>query len=776
MKKINLLRTLDKVKSGESRYFGGLRLKQRLLTFLKNKKDIILPVTVVFCFPVLLYLQTLRFGFTYADDNEIIANNIAFLSDFRNVPQAFLTDASLTKNSHFYRPLQTLSYMADVQLSGGDNIWMYHLTNILLWGLIACSLFLLFRKFSVPLKLALLSTLIYCAHPLFISSVAWIPARGDLLLALFALLSFLFFIEHLQKKKFIYLFLHWLTFTIALFCKETAALLPLLFILYYFAFSFDKRFERKHLLNIVLYAVSGIIWFWLRSMATGNVSNRNDVGLRIFVSNLQTVPESLVNLFLPFDIALIPSFSLFKTLTGLGIIILIVVIFFINKERTKKEKVFCLSWFLVLLLPTLIIKIEFIDYLSHRLFLPLIGILLFALFSIPRKWLEEKDMKRKIALNGGYFCVLALLSSLTFIKSRSYSDPITFYNSAISQNPNNPLVFNNRGYVKENSGDFQGAIEDFTKAIMLSPGYAVAYDNRGIAYSAMGDLENAIKDFHKAMELNPNLAQAYFNRGNAYSAKGDLAETIKDYDKAIELNPNFALAYNNRGNTYGIKGDLQDAIKDYDKAIELNPDFALAYNDRGFAYSAIGDVERAIKDYDKAIGLSPNFGLAYFNRGNAHGTEGDLEEAIKDYDKTIELDPQNASAYNNGGNAYYDEGHHEVAIKYYDKAVELDPNYASAYCNRGFAYSASGDVEGAIKDYDKAVELNPNFALAYFNRGNAYRTKGDLEEAIKDYGKTIELNRNFADAYCNRGTAYKDKGMLKEAEQDFKMCEKLKEK
>src|ERR1035437_2093735 len=200
--------------------------KHILLTFLKNKKDTILPLIIVFCLPVLLYLQTLSFGFTYADDNDIIINNITFLSNFRNAPQAFLKDAFLEKGIHLYRPMQTLSYMADIRLSGGNNTWMYHLTNILLLGLIACLLFLLFRKFLVPLKLALLSTLVYCVHPLFTSSIAWIPARGDLLLTFFSLLSFLFFIEHLQKKKVIYLFLHWLTFTLALFCKENAISLP----------------------------------------------------------------------------------------------------------------------------------------------------------------------------------------------------------------------------------------------------------------------------------------------------------------------------------------------------------------------------------------------------------------------------------------------------------------------------------------------------------------------------------------------------------------------
>jgi hypothetical protein len=533
--------------------------KHILLTFLKNKKDTILPLIIVFCLPVLLYLQTLSFGFTYADDNDIIINNITFLSNFRNAPQAFLKDAFLEKGIHLYRPMQTLSYMADIRLSGGNNTWMYHLTNILLLGLIACLLFLLFRKFLVPLKLALLSTLVYCVHPLFTSSIAWIPARGDLLLTFFSLLSFLFFIEHLQKKKVIYLFLHWLTFTLALFCKETAVALPLLFIIYYFTFSSEKRFEKKYILNIVLYAVSGLCWFWLRSIAIGNFSIQNEVKLIPLISNIQTIPESLVMFFLPFNIKQIPSFSLFKTLIGLGIIIMIVVLFFINKERSKKEKIFCLCWFLFLLLPTLLYKTEYIDYLSHRFFIPLIGLLLFILFILPKKWFEKENYKGSWLM----IAVLIILSSVTFVKSRSYSDPMTYYNLAIWQSPDNALMYNNRGYVKFNMNDFQEAINDYTKAIELNPNFSLAYNNRGLAYSSIGDLESAIKEFDKAITLNPNSALAYINRGNIYCNEGNNEMGIKYYNKAIGLNANDAGAYCNRGLAFKAKGMLKEAEQDF---------------------------------------------------------------------------------------------------------------------------------------------------------------------------------------------------------------------
>jgi tetratricopeptide (TPR) repeat protein len=516
-------------------------IKANTFDFTKNRKNTILPIIIVFCIPVLLYLQTLKFGFIYFDDDKLILNNIEFLSHFKNAPQAFQTDAFILRTSYFYRPLQTISYMTDIILSGGNNTWMFHLSNILLLGFIACLLYLLLRRFLIPSKLALLSTLVYCVHPLFVSSIAWIPARGDLLLSFFSLLSFLFFIEYLQKKKIKYLFLHWTTFTIALFCKETAVVLPFIFIIYYFAFSSEKRFEKKYLFNIVLYVISGICWFWLRSKAIEDFSNRGDVvgvfgqndmvGLMPILSNLRTLPESLAMFFVPVDIAPIPGFSLSRTLTGSGIIIILIILFFNNKERSKKEKVFCFSWFLLMLLPTMLFKHELIDYLDHRFFLPLIGLLLFVLFNLPEKWFEKGDIKRSWTM----IAVLVFLSCFTYINSRSYADPMTFYNSAITKNSNSVIAYNNRGAAYHQQGLFDKAINDYTKAIELKPDYANAYNSRGNAFFIQKSYDKAIADYTKVIALKLADANTYNNRGAAYHYQGFFDKACIDFKKAEEL-------------------------------------------------------------------------------------------------------------------------------------------------------------------------------------------------------------------------------------------------
>jgi len=580
------------------------KTEKALITESRNTE--FLYVFIVFCVPILLYLQSVSFGFINFDDDSIITDKISFLSDLHNAPRVFLTDAFSDGSSHFYRPLQTLSYMIDMQFSGESATWMYHLTNIILLGLIACTLFLLLRKFAVQPKPAMLATLIYCAHPLFISNIAWVPARGDLQLMFFTLLSFLLLIRFLHTNKLTCLLLHWVTFTLALFSKETAALLPLLFIMYYLAFSKEKRFEKKHLLLVLLYAVSGIFWLWLREKAIGDFSNRTEmlgvltkngeVGFIPFIQNLQTIPESLANFFLPFKIDQLPNFSVVRSLVGLGIMLMITFLFIRNKEKPVKEKLFFLAWFFLLLLPTMLFKPSFIDYLHHRFFLPMVGMMLFVLFIIPSGWLSQKSA-------ASYWIMLVLffiLAATTFVKSRSYADPLTFYNSAIEQNPNSDFAFIHRGYLYNDQGRYDKALDDFSRAIDINPKYAEAYNNRGNIYSRQGSYEKAIDDYTRAIELKPGIAEAYNNRGLAYGYIGLYEKAIADYTKVIEINPGIAEAYNNLGMAYGNQGIYDKAISGFSKAIELKPDYGQAYNNRGIAYCRKGLYDTACPDFKKA--------------------------------------------------------------------------------------------------------------------------------------------------------------------------------
>jgi tetratricopeptide (TPR) repeat protein len=191
-----------------------------------------------------------------------------------------------------------------------------------------------------------------------------------------------------------------------------------------------------------------------------------------------------------------------------------------------------------------------------------------------------------------------------------------------------------RGY---NAVDLEEKWHFYSQAIRLKPDYAEAYNNRGNVRDDKGDREGAIQDYNEAIRLKPDYADAFYNRGFVRRKKGDVEGAIQDYNEALRLKPDYASAFNNRGNARRAKGDLEGAMQDYSYAIRLKPDFAQPFNNRGIARRAKGDLHGAIQDYSDAIRLKPNFADPFYNRGVARRDNGDLEGAIQDYQKYLDL-------------------------------------------------------------------------------------------------------------------------------------------
>jgi|GEM_PF-1363020 len=222
----------------------------------------------------------------------------------------------------------------------------------------------------------------------------------------------------------------------------------------------------------------------------------------------------------------------------------------------------------------------------------------------------------------------------------SLNEAMVQYTKAIELNPNNAVAYNNRGYIKEQLKNYQGAIEDYNKTIALDPKNAFAYNNRGYSKHLLGNDKEAIEDYNKSIELNPNNDWAYFYRGETNYKLNNYAGARFDFTKAIELNPKDARSYNGRGLIESESKNDNAAIIDYNKAIELNPKLALAYFNRGYSKSALQNDNGAIEDYTKALELDSSVTYAYLNRGNCKRRLKDYESAINDYNKIIQLNPQ----------------------------------------------------------------------------------------------------------------------------------------
>ena len=102
------------------------------------------------------------------------------------------------------------------------------------------------------------------------------------------------------------------------------------------------------------------------------------------------------------------------------------------------------------------------------------------------------------------------------------------------------------GVAKSESGDYKGAIIEFSKAIELYPDHIATpgtYFARGIVKNTLKLYDEAIDDFSKSIEL--------------------------EYKKEPSIISSIAISYNSRGNSKGLKGDLKGACEDWNRAKEL---------------------------------------------------------------------------------------------------------------------------------------------------------------------------------------------------------------
>jgi len=312
--------------------------------------------------------------------------------------------------------------------------------------------------------------------------------------------------------------------------------------------------------------------------------------------------------------------------------------------------------------------------------------------------IKRIPLRMSNSLTGRFYCALLrlflaistpmnrllLISLLLIMAGRAFGDrAFDYYISGIN---------------REDRGDLDGALADYTKAIELKPDHAFAYNNRGVVKKAKGDLDGALADETRAIELSPNLPEAWYNRGFVKHARGDLDGALADETRAIELKPDFAQAWYNRGLVEHAKSNLDGALLDYTKAIEFKPDYAIAYNSRGDAKHTKGDLEGALADFNKAIEIKPGLSQAWYGCGVVKQAKGDAEGALAAYTQAIELDPKAATVYHSRGCLRYDNHQFADALADFRKAIELDDSLDYSHFRLWLARARVGEIKPATKE------------------------------------------------------------------------------
>jgi tetratricopeptide (TPR) repeat protein len=656
-----------------------------------NSKFHILSIILIIGVGISIYANSFTNEFTNWDDGMCYARRQL---NFSSIYELFRI-----KGGGTYQPLRELSYAIDYHF-WKKNPFGYHLQNVF-WYILNCIVIyfltiLIYNKLSslkgrfTIYSISLLSTLIFCVHPLHVEAVSWMSSRKYVLLGFFFFLSLFFYIKfRISPKNLpkIFLYINSLVyFLLALFSQPNAVVFPILLFLYEICQKGSLKLKESFkffLLHLPFWLPNILIIIYFTFYATTAHWNYPYGGFYSTFLNIFKV------IFLYFKLFLIPvglsaryvlqnPTSVFEVPIFLSLLFTLGIstfaIYIIKKHRIIT---FSILWIIISLIPTLNIIPISTPIADRYAFLASFGFFIFFSYFLilfldinPFNFIRKNQIKISLII---LLLFASFYSYLTIKRNQVWKNSETLWTDAAKKSPSN-----------------------------------IAFMNLGEYHLERGFYDRAIEEFKIAYKLSPNEYHPLYNIGLAYLKKGNYDKAILVLKEVISKDVAYTKAYNILGVAYLEKGNMKKAIECENKAIELNPDFPDPYINMGNIYMALDDLNKAEFFYKKALGLNPFDIDIYYNLGTMHCKRKEYDLGIEQFKKALKIDTS-SEIYNNLGSAFFCLGNYDKALENYMKAFNLDQNNPSILQNLGNTLFKKEDNKKALLYLKKALLYTKDF-------------------------------------------------------------------
>ena len=531
---------------------------------------------VVLVLTALCMFRVVGFGFVNWDDPQQIYRNPLVLS--RPGPANTLEIFSGTVTSH-YQPLTTLVLNLESWASGTDPA-VFHAVSLLLHLLNIVLVYILVNKIFNNSPVALVVAAFFALHPLRVESVAWITEQKGLLSTLFLLASFLVYAggewsrERRQPCRWL---LTMALFVLAMLCKATAIVLPLLLLAY------DLLLRRRNPDRRLLLRLLPMFLIGLALLAPTVAAHRSsdyrplaELGFWertvLVARNIAFYPKMLL---VPSDLSPVypvPQDLMSPGTLAVAVLLAAVATSFVISGKLRRDRMltFGLVFYILSISPMLqILPFGRAPMANRFSYLPSVGLLL-AVTALGRTlWRAARPFRALIALLLPGLLAGACL--MTAGRLDVWKDSGSFWSEVLMEHPQLSYAYYNLGHHYLSEGNPQRAVDCYTRAIELEPDIPGYYINRGNMFLKAGEAEGAAHDYATAIQLDPGNAAAHFNLGNALRRMGRLEAAVEVYGNALDLDPQMATAWLNLGSCEAELGNLERALDCFETALRIDP-------------------------------------------------------------------------------------------------------------------------------------------------------------------------------------------------------------
>jgi protein O-mannosyl-transferase len=412
--------------------------------------------TIIFLFTCLLYANTLQNGFVLGDENVILHQENTIETPTK-LEEAFSLYSTQTEQiiRNIYGPITSFSYRLD-HAFWNQNPFGYHLTNVLLFGLL-CLVLLLFlgRLQWLHPNLNLLLVLLFAAHPIHTETVAHVSNRYEILSFLFLGSALWSYDRFFDKKLRFYMLLSAIFSSIALLIKETNLLLLVLMpmLAFYRKQPLKAIFRSSWWIILLLFLIPLYHFNFSFSYCIKVLSPMENQLLaasnsEIWATKLGLWGKYLQLLFIPYPLRFDYSFNTIPLLhwnsseiwTLICFVVLALAAMLAAWRKQSDDGFKILFAFLFFVIGLFLTSNPFITlphfFAEHFVFIPSFGFLLIIFLVIQTFSWNEKAVTKRIWLVAISVCVL-LASAITVVRNQDWKSNESLFTADIKHLKNN---------------------------------------------------------------------------------------------------------------------------------------------------------------------------------------------------------------------------------------------------------------------------------------------------------------------------------------------------
>jgi tetratricopeptide (TPR) repeat protein len=583
-----------------------------------SSRTTILALGLVMLVAAGLYINTLGNDFTNWDDVMIYSNYRIRSLDGDSLRKIFTYWRGST-----YQPVRELSYAIDFYFWKLNPLG-YHITNILFYALTCGIVFLTLAKISrhlrdgvgenSHLRVALVGSLLFAAHPVHVEAVTWLAARKEVLQGFFFFTAFYLYLKAREeggRRKVFSLGLCLFAILLATLSKPSAIVFPGVLLVYEVTRNRGTwmEFVKKHWVFFLGSACISVIFVSIliqvmidaggvKPYRGGSLFNNFLVSYYAFLYNIKLLMFT-VNYAASYTIDLPQPFLGPRTL---GVVFVTLLLFAWSLWSLKRSKIFFFAFFFFVvtilpflnLVPSSTILADRYVFLASFSYCFLLGVGFDRLYAL--RWPGRSE---------GFFPLLSvslllfLLTGYAFMtlqQNRIWENSYTLWADAVEKSPESNTANALMGVVYLDLAMDQEAIKYLEKAVQILPYDYQSLNNLGIVYGRAGMPERAEQALLKALSLRPddeniliNLSVVYQNH-QAYGRAEVILKTL------LSLHPKDPSLHFRLGWLYKEMGRYESAVAEWIQSSEIYPNPAI-FEELGNLYlSHLGDPEKA-KDY-----------------------------------------------------------------------------------------------------------------------------------------------------------------------------------